>query len=82
MGPNTPVLPLVNGIMVKGVLAIAGLAHARPDLPIAEFLTEKGRAAVRVAETSPDRGLSSVSRMVRGRPPGELLAKPLSDPVF
>ncbi|MEV6279286.1 lipase family protein [Nocardia sp. NPDC051832] len=82
MGPNTPVLPLVNGIMVNGVLAIAGLAHARPDVPVAEFLTEKGRAAVRLAETSPECDLSPVQRMVRGRPPSELLAKSLSDPVF
>lgn len=82
MGPNTPVIPLVNAIMVNGVLAIAGLAHARPDLPIADYLTEKGRTAVRVAETSPDCDLAPVTRMVRGQPPGELLAKPLAAPVF
>lgn len=82
MGPNTPVIPLVNAIMVNGVLAIAGLAHARPDLPIADFLTDKGRTAVQLAETSPDRTLLPVQRLVRGRPPGELLAKPLADPVF
>ncbi|MFI6166081.1 lipase family protein [Nocardia sp. NPDC051052] len=82
MGPNTPVLPLVNGIMENGVLAIAGLAHARPDVPIADFLTEKGRAAVRAAETTPECDLSTVQRMVRGHPPGELLAKPLVDPAF
>lgn len=82
MGPNTPVIPLVNAIMVNGVLAIAGLAHARPDLPIADYLTEKGRAAVRLAETSPDCDLTPVTRMVRGQPPGELLAKPLAEPAF
>ncbi|WP_069167782.1 lipase family protein [Nocardia altamirensis] len=81
MGPTTPVIPLVNGIMTNGVLAIAGLAHARPDVPIADFLTARGREAVRVAETSTD-CWDSVQRMVRGRPPGELLAKPLADPVF
>ncbi|MFE3193040.1 lipase family protein [Nocardia sp. NPDC059240] len=82
MGPNTPVIPLVNGIMVNGVLAIAGLAHARPDLPITDYLTDKGRTAVRTAETSPDCDLAPVTRMVRGQPPGELLAKPLAEPVF
>lgn len=58
------------------------VAHARPDLPIANYLTEKGRVAVRVAETGPDCDLAPVTRMVRGRPPGELLAKPLAEPVF
>lgn len=82
MGPQTPVIPLVNAITVNGVLAISGLAHARPDLPITDFLTDKGRAAVRLAETSPECDLASLTRMVRGQPPGELLAKSLSDPVF
>ncbi|MEC3953447.1 lipase family protein [Nocardia sp. CDC153] len=82
MGPKTPVIPLVNAIMVNGVLAIAGLAHARPDLPITDYLTDKGRTAVRIAETSPDCDLASLTQMVRGQPPGELLAKPLADPVF
>ncbi|MFI6040832.1 alpha/beta fold hydrolase [Nocardia sp. NPDC051321] len=82
MGPHTPVIPLVNAIMVNGVLAIAGLAHARPDLPITDFLTDQGRAAVLLAETSPECDLASLTRMVRGRPPGQLLAKSLSDPIF
>lgn len=80
-GPGTPVLPLINGVMTNGVMLIAGLAHARPDIGVGDYLTERGREVVRIAETSDDCG-DSIQRNVRGRPSGLLLAKPLSDPVF
>nr|WP_225443441.1 alpha/beta fold hydrolase [Lolliginicoccus lacisalsi] len=74
----TPALPgvLPAGLSTFGVLAIAAMDTAYPELSVTEALTPLGEEALEVART---RCTKPVSRLLEGRTAQDLLVRPLAD---
>ncbi|WP_067814256.1 lipase family protein [Nocardia inohanensis] len=75
--PGVPALPGLDGLHARLVMILAGLDHARPDLRVTDYLSDRGRDLLAIARTGQD-CLGALEAAVAGRPVGELFSAPLS----
>ncbi|WP_040791645.1 lipase family protein [Nocardia paucivorans] len=78
-GPGLAV-PLPDGLQLRVLLIMAGLDHVRPDLRITDYLSDRGKQVLAIAEAG-EGCLRSAQDAIAGRPFGELFVRPLSDPA-
>ncbi|MFC8047789.1 alpha/beta hydrolase family protein [Nocardia sp. NPDC057353] len=79
LGPELPPGQLLSSVSSLLVYLLHGLRSARPDLPVNDYLSPLGRAAVDAAES---RCATEQRAALDGVPPRALLARPLADPPF
>lgn len=79
-GPGLAV-PFPEGLQLRVLMIMAGLDHARPDLRVTDYLSDRGKQVLAIAEAG-EGCLRSAGDAVAGRPFGELFSKPLSDPAL
>ncbi|PXX68567.1 secretory lipase [Nocardia tenerifensis] len=75
-GPIIPAVPGNDGAMSFFVSILAGLRAARPDVPVEQYLTPKGRE---VLDSVGALCLDGITDRVRGLGVGDLLARPLAE---
>ncbi|MBF6166501.1 alpha/beta fold hydrolase [Streptomyces gardneri] len=79
-GPGLRV-PLPEGLQIRVLMIMAGLDHVRPDLRVTDYLSDRGKQVLALAEAG-EGCLRSAGDAVAGRPFGDLFSKPLSDPAL
>lgn len=79
LGPELPPEQVLSSVSSLLVYLLHGLRAARPDVPVNDYLSPLGRAAVDAAES---RCATEQRAALDGVPPRTLLARPLSDPAF
>ncbi|MEU1551036.1 alpha/beta fold hydrolase [Nocardia sp. NPDC005745] len=79
-GPDLAV-PLPAGLQIRVLMVLAGLDHARPELAVTDYLSERGKQVLAIAESGQG-CLKSAEEALAGRPFGQLFTKPLSDPAL
>ncbi|MFI9401426.1 alpha/beta fold hydrolase [Nocardia sp. NPDC052316] len=79
-GPDLAV-SLPAGLQVRVLMVLAGLDHARPELAVTDYLSERGKQVLAIAESG-EGCLKSAEEALAGRPFGQLFTKPLSDPTL
>ncbi len=79
--PGVPAMPFLDGFQARLVMILAGLAHARPELHVGDYLSPWGKQAVDIARAG--RGcMSGLDAAIAGKPIGSLFSKPISDPAI
>jgi hypothetical protein len=81
MGPAFPTLPIGNDLQLNLILILAGLDHARPDLDVDGYLSDRGRQVLAIARKGSG-CLTELKTAVHGQALGTLLSRPLSDPAL
>ncbi|MEV0359481.1 lipase family protein [Nocardia sp. NPDC050697] len=79
LSPAFPPGELLTPLSSLLVYLLHGLRAARPELPVNDYLSPRGRAAVDSAE---QRCATEQRAALDGTPPRALLARPLTDPAF
>ncbi|WP_194820283.1 lipase family protein [Nocardia sp. XZ_19_385] len=79
-GPDLAV-PFPDGLQVRVLMILAGLQHARPELAALDHLSDRGRQVLALAQAG-EGCLDAATAAVKGKPFGQLFAKPLADPAL
>ncbi|RJO68425.1 hypothetical protein D5S18_34045 [Nocardia panacis] len=74
-------VPLPEGLQVRALMILAGLGRTQPDLHATDYLSDRGRQVLALAESGAG-CLKSADAAVAGQPFGQLFAKPVADPAL